>query len=496
MQRLLSVVGIARVCLCLCLCVVAARASVLTYHNSLQRLGAYKVGRLTLAGAAGVHRDTGFNASLSGNIYAQPLYWQPPGAKSGLIVVATEYNSVYALNEATGAIVWQTQLAASVPLAQLPCGNIDPMGITGTPVIDPDTATLYLDALTVTGNGPRHLLYALSLADGLVLTGWPIDMQAALIAKGASFDSPHQGQRGAMLLFNGKLYASYGGNAGDCQPYHGTVAQVAPASQTVEAYWQTRGARGGIWAQGGIAGDGEDLFVTTGNTSGTTDWADGEAIIRLRPGLAASTGTRDFFTPSNWQALDGTDKDLGGTEALPFDIKTSGGAQARRIIAFGKDGNAYLADRHNLGGIGGALAVAPVSAGAIRTAPAIYHTDGAVMIAFASIGSTQCRHTNITMINVAASGVSPITFAWCASMLGRGAPIITTTDGTANPIVWAAGAEGDDLLHGFNALNGQSVFTDTAPAMSGLHHFVTILATQRRFYIAADNTIYAYAFGP
>jgi len=118
------------------------------------------------------------------------------------------------------------------------------------------------------------------------------------------------------------------------------------------------------------------------------------------------------------------------------------------------------------------------------------------MIAFASNGSTQCSHTNITMINVAASGVSPITFAWCVSMLGRGAPIVTTTDGTANPIVWAAGAEGDGLLHGFNALTGQSVFTDAAPAMSGLHHFVTILATPRRFYIAADNTVYAYAFAP
>ena len=491
MRKLLSVLGIA------CLCAVPARAaSVVTYHNSLERLGAYKIGRLTLAAAAGVHRDAGFNASFSGNVYAQPLYWQPPGAKSGVIVVATESNSVYALNEATGVIVWQKQLAPSVPLAQLPCGNIDPMGITGTPVIDPATATLYLDALTATDNGPKHLLYALSLADGSVLANWPIDMQAVLTSKGASFDSPHQGARGALLLFQGKLYVTYGGNGGDCQPYHGTVAQVAPATQTVEAFWQTRGARGGIWAQGGIAGDGDDLFVTTGNTSGATQWSDGEAIIRLKPGLAASTSTRDYFAPSNWQALDGSDKDLGGTEALPFNIKNPGGGSAQRIIAFGKDGNAYLADRRNLGGIGGALAVTPVSAGAIRTAPAIYHTDSAVMIAFASIGSTQCRHTNITMINVAASGVSPITFAWCASMLGKGAPIVTTSDGTANPIVWAVGAEGDNLLHGFNGSTGQSVFTDTAPAMSGLHHFVTILATPRRFYIGGDNTVYAYAFAP
>jgi hypothetical protein len=475
---------------------VAAAASVTTYHNSLQRLGAYKIARLTLAAASAVHRDPGFHATFSGNVYAQPLYWLPPGARSGLVVVATESNSVYALNEATGAIVWQTQLAPSVPLAQLPCGNIDPMGITGTPVIDPATGTLYLDAQTLKAGVAKQMVYALSLADGSVLPNWPLDVEAALTAKSAPFSSSHQGERSALLLFRDKVYVNYAGNAGDCQPYHGTVIQIPKSTPTVEAVWQTRGARGGIWAQGGIAGDGQDLFITTGNTSGTTDWADGEAILRLTPGLAHSTRSRDFMVPANWQDLDAADKDLGGTEALPFDIAVSGGPAARRIIAFGKDGNAYLADRHNLGGIGGALAVSPVSSSAIRTAPAIYSTPNVAMVAFASLASTHCRHTNITMINVAASGVSPITFAWCATMSGRGAPIVTTTDGTANPIVWAVGAEGDNLLHGFNALTGQSVFTDPGPAMTGLHHFETILATQRRFYVAADNTVYAFALGP
>jgi hypothetical protein len=475
----------------------ASATSVTTYHNSLQRIGAYKITKLTLISAAAVHRDSGFHATFTGNVYAQPLYWQPPGAKSGLIVVATESNGVYALNEATGAIVWQAQLAASVPLAQLHCGNIDPMGITGTPVIDPATATLYLNAMTATANGPRHLVYALSLADGSVLPNWPIDIEATLTAKSTPFSSLTQGERSALLFFKNKLYVSYGGYAGDCQPYHGTVVQIAPGTAPAgEAVWQTRGARGGIWAQGGIAGDGQDLFITTGNTSGTTEWADGEGILRLTPGLAHSAKTSDYFAPSNWPDLDATDKDLGGTEALPFDIAVSGGPAARRVIAFGKDGNAYLVDRHNLGGIGGALAVTPVSSAAIRTAPAIYGTANGAMVAFSSLGSTHCTHTNITMINVAASGISPITFAWCTVMNGKGAPIITTTDGAANPIVWAVGAEGDNLLHGFNALTGQSVFTDSGPAMSGLHHFETILATQRRFYVAADNTVYAFAFGP
>jgi hypothetical protein len=475
---------------------LASAGSVTTYHGSLQRDGAYRIGALTFAAAATMHRDAGFHASISGHIYAQPLFWQPKGAKTGLVIAATESNSVYALDESTGAIVWQTQLAPPVPLDQLPCGNIDPMGITGTPVIDPATATLYLDAQTLSANGARRMLYALSLADGSTLPGWPIDVQAALTAQSVAFDSAHQGERGALLFFKGRLFVTYGGNSGDCQPYHGTVLQVAPATHAIEAVWQTRAARGGIWAQGGIAGDGRDLFVTTGNTSGARNWGDGEAIIRLKPGLAHSTAAKDFFTPTNWKDLDAGDRDLGGTEALPFNIPVAGGATAQRLIALGKDGNAYLVDRRNLGGIGGALATAPVSTGGIRSAPAIYHAESGVMVAFSSRGSTQCPRTNITMLNVAAGGVSPITFAWCQKIGGFGAPIVTTTDGTANPIVWAVGAEGNNLLHGFNALTGAVVFTDPGPAMEGLHHFATILPAGHRFYIAADDTVYAYTFTP
>ena len=71
---------------------------------------------------------------------------------------------------------------------------------------------------------------------------------------------------------------------------------------------------------------------------------------------------------------------------------------------------------------------------------------------------------------------------------------MTTTDGTANPIVWVAGAEGDNELHGFNALTGAVVFSRRRHAMSGLHHYQTILATSKRFYVAGDNKVYAFRF--
>ena len=206
----------------------AAPASdgVLTYHNSNLRHGAYTIRALTQAAAATMRPDTRFNAALTGNTYAQPLYWRPQGTRIGLVIAATESNIVYALNEFTGAVVWQRTLAPSEPLSEMRCGNIDPVGITGTPVIDETNQVLYLDALTKTDSGPRHLVYALSLTDGSVLSGWPVDVEAQLTGRGATFSSLVQGERSALLFFNNSVFVNYGGYAGDCGNYFGTVVQI------------------------------------------------------------------------------------------------------------------------------------------------------------------------------------------------------------------------------------------------------------------------------
>jgi outer membrane protein assembly factor BamB len=467
--------------------------SVVTYHNGLNRHGDYVVPGLTLSAAAGMHLDKSFKASLSGHIYAQPLFWNPTGSNDGEVIAATESNSVYALDGKTGAQIWKTQLAQDVRVSELPCGDVDPIGVTGTPVIDPQAGVLYLDALTRDGNKVRHLLYALSLSDGSVLSNWPLDVEDALKKQGIDFSSASQGERSALLLFKGYLYVNYGGNFGDCSTYNGTVIQVQPSTPAIAAHWATRANGGGIWAQGGLAGDGKALYLTTGNTFNAATWSDGEAIIRLRPGLKHSVNTKDYFAPTDWQDLDDSDLDLGGTEALPLDIAVSNSPPAKRVLALGKDGNAYLVDRTNFGGIGGEIAATPVSTGQIRTAAAVYSTSSGTMVAFNNPGSSECAGTSITMLGVTATGSSSISELWCSSFNGGGAPIITTTDGTSNPIVWAVGAEGDDVLHGFNALNGDVVFAGTQ-TMTGLHHFQTILAASHHFYVAADDTVYAFTF--
>ncbi|MBV9570955.1 MAG: PQQ-binding-like beta-propeller repeat protein [Alphaproteobacteria bacterium] len=469
-----------------------AASSVITYHNGNNRHGVYTVPGLTIAAAANMQRDNAFTASITGHVYAQPLFWKPKGAERGLVIAATESNKVYALDENTGATVWQRSLPASVPLSSLPCGNIDPMGITGTPVIDPAARVLYVGAMTSTGNGPRQKVFALSLTDGSVLPHWPLDVQTELTKQGATFSSPVQGERSALLLYGNRLYVNYGGHFGDCGNYFGTVVQIAPDKPKLEANWQTRARGGGIWAQGGLAGDGTYLYITTGNTFGADEWADGEAIIRLHAGLERTGRTKDYFAPSNWQSLDDSDADLGGTEALPLNIAVPGEKPAKRVIAFGKDGKAYLVDRRDLGGIGGQIQALQVSNSGIRTAPAILETDAGTSVAFTNSTNTHCSGGNIQMLSVAATGSSPMAFQWCTALSGGGAPIITTTDGKADAIVWAVGAEGDNLLHGYNASNGNVVFSGSGTNMSGLHHFQTILATRNRFYIGADNTVYAF----
>lgn len=474
----------------------AAAQSVLSYHNGPSRDGRYVVPGLTLAAAATMSPDTGFSATISGNVHAQPLYWQPTGGQAELIV-ATENNTVYALNPVTGAVIWQQALPPSAPLSALGCGDINPEGILGTPVIAPGTATIFLNAVTYSNGTVKDMVYALSLGNGAVLPGWPIDVQAALSAQGVSFSPKYQGERGGALLFEKNVYIVYGGRDGDCGSYNGTVIQVDPASHSLVANWQTRAVRGGIWAQAGIASDLKSMFVTTGNTSPTNGvYGDGESVIRLKPGLAHSTSPADYYAPQNWLSLDDADLDLGGSMAVPLIIDTPKGRKLSRMLALGKDGNAYLLDRANLGGIGGAATISKVSNTVILTAPAVYTSDTGDLVAFTnrSFAVSGCSGSGIMSLKITATKSSPLTTAWCAQYNGDGSAIVTTTDGTLNPIVWVVGAEGDNELHGFNALTGATVFTGSGTVMSGLHHFQTFIAAAGRFYVAADNKVYAFKF--
>src|SRR5580704_6272246 len=142
------------------------QAQVLAYHGGPERSGNFVVPGLNWERARSVHLDAKFNARVSGKVYAQPLYWAPPDASAGMLLIATEENKVYALDAATGSEIWSRSLGRPVARFSLRCGNIDPLGITGTPVIDESTGAIYLDAAIEDFAGPHHRILALALKDG------------------------------------------------------------------------------------------------------------------------------------------------------------------------------------------------------------------------------------------------------------------------------------------------------------------------------------------
>jgi hypothetical protein len=476
---------------------VAPAGSVLEHHNGPGRAGVYADATLTRSSAATFHVDTSFQAGVTGAIYAQPLYVAGPPGGTDLVIAATEQNNVAAFDAATGAAVWTRNLGTPVPLGSMPCGNIDPLGITGTPVADRAARRLYLDAMTTPDGGTtkRHLIFALSLDDGSTVAGWPVDVSAAVSFAGTTFGSTVQGQRGALALLGGTLYVPYGGLAGDCGNYRGWLVGIPVQNPSAPLAWATGARGGGIWGPSGVASDGTSVYVATGNTIGTSTWRGGEALLRFSPGPTFSGLAPDYFVPSNWlSVLDPDDADLGGTGPLVVDVP--GATPATLLVALGKDGKIYLADRSSLGGLGGQVAVAQVATGAIINAAAAYATAQGTYVVFRGNGS-DCpagQSGDLTAVRITATSPPGVATAWCASQNGGGSPMVTTTDGRAESIVWSVGAGGDRRLHGFDGDTGEVVFGGggAGDVLQNVQRFQTPILARGRIFVATDGGVVAF----
>jgi len=278
----------------------------------------------------------------------------------------------------------------------------------------------------------------------------------------------------------------YGGHWGDCGAYHGWVVGVPLNSPASVAAWATVAEKGGAWAVGGIASDGTNPFIATGNTSGASTWGGGEAIIRLQPGPGFSGQTSDYWAPVNWASLDNSDTDLGGSGALLVDVP--GANPSKLVVALGKDGNAYLLNRTNLGGIVTPVAQAHISSSVIIQAAATYRTTQGTYVVC-------CANTSdLVAFRITATSPPTIVSAWTVSQNGRGSPFVTSTDGINNVVVWGIGSESDQRLHGFDGDTGTNVFAGGGAneLMSGTRRFNTGIAVNGHIYLANDNKVYAF----
>ena len=233
MRRLILIIAILVVLLCGVVAHAGTQVNVTQEHNNPSRDGVYIDPAFTPEAAANLTRDLNFNGTISGAVYAQPLYVEG-GPNGPMIIAVTELNNVYALDATTGLPIWsRTDIGPPVP--STPCGGFNPTGITGTPVVDLASRRLFFDAL-IEGSPNKHFIYSLNVDTGVTTPGWPVDVNATASYNGINFVSLAQEERGGLALVNGLVYVSYSGYLGDCGTYHGWVLGIPyPAASPTTA---------------------------------------------------------------------------------------------------------------------------------------------------------------------------------------------------------------------------------------------------------------------
>jgi len=275
-----------------------------------------------------------WRAHLDGAVYGQPLL------VGNLVIAATEGDSVYALDQATGRVIWRRHVGTPVPLSGLPCGNIDPLGITGTPVYNPASGLVYAVAET---SGYHHVLVGVSVRDGSVQVQRDIPTPDG--------QPRYDQQRPALAIQSGRVYVAFGGLYGDCGPYRGSVVGIPlSGAGALISYVVPTPREGAVWGTAGpVTGPDGTMYVSVGNGSETSTRFDGsDSVTALSPALRR-TGV---FAPSTWADDNAHDLDLGSTQPalLPDGM----------LLADGKRGTAYLVSAAHLGGVGGQVTQADV----------------------------------------------------------------------------------------------------------------------------------------
>jgi outer membrane protein assembly factor BamB len=344
-----------------------------TYHHDNARTGAANV-----PAPRDPHVD--WHATLDGAVYGQPL------VVGGKILAATENDTVYALDAATGKVLWSTHLGTPVPRADLPCGDIDPLGITGTMVFDPASSRVFAVAEST---GGLHTLAGIDLNTGALQVRVGVDPPAG--------DRIAHQQRAALTLLHGRVFVAYGGLAGDCANYIGSVVSVTTAGRDPLHYQIPTGREGGIWTPGGATVDGQSLLYSVGNGESTDGGYDGsDSVIALSDQLRRT----DFFAPGTWADDNANDRDLGsGSPTVLGDW----------VFIAGKRGVGYVLRSGHLGGINGQVAQTDACA-----------SFGGSAVA-AGTAYLPCPNGPIA-VTIDATGKP--TIRWHATVTANGAPVV------------------------------------------------------------------------
>jgi PQQ enzyme repeat len=468
-----------------------AGVDVLTYHNDLARTGENR--QEIVLTPANVNRASfgkvGFFAT-DGQVYAQPLYLSGRTVAGGVhdvLYVATEHDSVYAFDAATGAVLWKTSLlgAGETPSDDRGCGQIEPeIGITATPVIDPAAGphgTIYLVGMSKNAAG-RYFqrLHALDVVTGAEQPGSPVTIEAECAGSGENssggrlvFDPAQYKERCGLLLLHGVIYTGWASHC-DHPPFNGWLIayDAGTLRQTAVLNLTPNGTEAAIWSSGAApaADAGGHIYLLAGNGTFDTDLDArgfpgrqdfGNAFLKLATAGGGLT-VADYFVMKNaaWESSVDWDLGSGGVLLLP-PLRDAAGNVRRLAVGAGKDQNIYVVDRDHLGGfhpdrndvdqeLTGALA------GQEYGMPAFF--DGTVY--YGAMADT-IRAYRIRDARLPATPTSQTTNKF-------GYPGTTpsiSADGTRNAILWAIELRDPAVLYAYDArdLSRELYNSDQAP---------------------------------
>ncbi len=400
---------------------------------------------------------------LDGQLYGEPL------VADGLVVAATENDTVYALAANSGKVLWSQHLATPVPSSDLPCGDISPeVGITGTPVIDLARHEIFVDADTLI-KGPAasggveasHRLFGLDL-----LTGKVELKQRAM--PNAGEDQLAQLQRPGLSLDQGNVVIAYGQNTGDCPgpngPAHGFVVSIPETGGHLHYFQIGSGQdRGAVWMGGSspvVDPDG-NVYVASAdgyNLGAGQPYDDSDAVLELSPSMQLESK----FYLSNWQSLSGQDLDLGtGDPALVDGF----------VFQIGKTDTAYLLRQGHLGGENGEVASLSMCSG---------NPDGGHAVQ-GSVVYVPCPN-GVTAVQVSTKAPY-LKQLWTAGGSGS-APIV------ADGLIWMISG---NAVHGLDPANGDEVVS--MPYGAQANHFPTPSVGDGLLLLPGTNQVFAF-MGP
>jgi uncharacterized protein (TIGR03437 family) len=455
-----------------------AQPSVVTYHNDNARTGQYlNEILLTPKGLKAGSFEKRYLFPLDGAVYAQPLYLSrvkiPGKGFHNVLFVATSHDSLYALDaddESSATPLWKVGFldAASgvttVSETDVNCPVIPELGISGTPVIDPDSGTIYLIVYTKeAGSQYVYRLHAIDVTSGAERPGSPVMIQPS------GFVPLAHKQRTGLLLLNGTVYSSWSSNC-DHGTYHGWVMAHDAATLRMTGYFNDSAGVSGASFWNGGAGPAADeqgnIFVVSanGDFSGNVSLAQyDESVLRIAP--APQLAMADQFTPFNKVLLDQQDLDLGSSGALVLPDQAGSPAHPHMLFTSGKEGRMYLLDRDALGGVqmgsdSAALASLPIPGTGATFGSAAYF-NGFIYLAPA----------NSPMLAFPVAGASLGSLPAASTSIGNGrlgATPSISANSTRDGIVWTITAADGGQLLAYDASDLSELFDSNARASDQL----------------------------